>query len=85
MRQWLSEAGFPNVTHETVSLDCTGPSVTAFCEGLIDGNPVVLELRELGEGAVDDARGELEKRFVAAYGDAPFKMNMQAIVFEAKK
>ena len=44
-----------------------------------------MELAALGGTAMDDARNELERRFTDAYGDRPFSMKMQAIVFEATK
>lgn len=85
MVSWLEGAGFSDVHFERVTMECTGPSVAAFCRGLIDGNPVSLELAALGGTAMDDARNELERRFTDTYGDRPFSMKMQAIVFEATK
>jgi SAM-dependent methyltransferase len=85
IRHQLEGAGFARADCERLTLDCTGESVQAFCHGLIDGNPILLELQELGQSAVDDARSELCRRLKTEYGDNPFKCKMQAIVVEARK
>ncbi len=81
----LREAGFTEVTFERVTKECTGDSVEAFCEGLIEGNPIVMELQALGGDAVKRARAEIERRIKHEFGDGPFRAKMQAIVFEATK
>jgi ubiquinone/menaquinone biosynthesis C-methylase UbiE len=85
MTEWLHGAGFVDVKFERVAKECTGECLADFCTGLIDGNPVAMELESLGGTSTDDARYELQSRFANSFGDKPFSMKMQAIVFEATK
>ncbi len=81
----LREAGFEKIRFERVTKECSGESAEAFCEGLIEGNPVVVEIQALGENAIANAKAELMRRFTSEYGDKPFISKMQAIVYEVTK
>jgi len=81
----LDGAGFVDVRWE--QLDRTGgsPSAAETATGLIEGNPIYLDIMERRPGALGDIEAALTRNLAAAFGDPPRGCSMRAYFFSARR
>jgi SAM-dependent methyltransferase len=81
----LLAAGFDEVSASVVGLQKTIPRAVEFAKGLVLGNPVIEEIR--GRGTADPERvvAAVTTALQKAFGPDPGRMQLQAIVFSARK
>ena len=77
----LHEAGFSNLEINVIRSLSERPSAAHVAEGLVDGNPGVLEIQERGSAPPEQVIGALTKALVEEFGDNPMRTPLQAIVF----
>ena len=81
IRDAVAAAGFSDVKIQPVPLRSPIPSAARFAEGLVYGNPLLLEISERG-GDPEAVRSAVEQAITAELGP---EMPLQAIVVEATK
>lgn len=79
----LTEAGFSQVTHETLPLTNQVESYDFLSKGLVYGNPLAEELRQRGADP-EVFRQALIDRLRTAYGPEPATMALEASVYHAR-
>jgi len=82
MRGMFEAAGFVNVRDKVLRFESTAASAEGFARGLVEGNPVSLEIQNRG-GSLEEVGQALAERLRARLGDHPVSVPIQAIVFEA--
>lgn len=85
MRSDVRQAGFTDVSIETVSLEGTSPSANAAATGLLQGNPVVGEIKAQGPDALPKLIEQLTEDIKAEFGDHDLKLPLRAKIITAKK
>jgi ubiquinone/menaquinone biosynthesis C-methylase UbiE len=80
----LRAAGFRQVEHEAVRLKKRVNDLAAFAHGLVNGNPMIDEIRQRGTVDADAVVRTIERRFRDAWG-ADAVMPLKAIVFTAQR
>jgi SAM-dependent methyltransferase len=81
----LEESGFVDVSVRRVRLVGRIDSAELAARGMVRGLPVITLLQERAPDAVPVVLGQLEQRYVAAFGDArPMGAPLTALVFEAR-
>ncbi len=83
IRKMLEAAGFSKIDDVIVSTRSQAPNAEDFARGLVEGNPVVNEIRERGEVVAEVVIKELAARITKKLGRRPVPVHLQAIVFEA--
>ena len=84
IRQLLQDAGFANITIETVTKTGTAPSAEHVINGLIDGTPASAYLAERNV-PVTEVKEKFRERLIHKYGEKDLHLPMQAFVCEAEK
>jgi hypothetical protein len=81
----LIAAGFDEVTAHVLKITKEIPKAQRLAEGLVLGNPVIEEIRT--SGACDPASvvAAVTAALHGAFGRDPGRMQLQAIVFSARK
>jgi len=79
------EAGFEGVTLETVAHVSERPTARDAATGLVTGNPTVHDVRDRAQGAVEDVVTAVAASLSEAFGEAPIRVPMQAIVLTATR
>jgi len=83
LRPLLAGNGFDRVELDWVTLEARSPSAKSFATGLVEGNPVSLDLQGRGarlEPIIDAVAAALAR----AGGDAPFTSPIRALVVTAR-
>jgi len=83
IKKMLEAAGFAKIDDVIVSTRSQAPNAEDFARGLVEGNPVVNEIRARGEVVAEVVIKELAARFTKKLGGRPGPVHLQAIVFEA--
>lgn len=85
VRRLLEGAGFEDV--EMVVLAKTGesPSAADAAKGLIEGNPVIVEINQRATSSVETIEAAVAASIAARCGDNPVRGSLQAIVCTARK
>lgn len=82
VRRMLEAAGFTEVRDTMIPIESTAASAEEFARGLVEGNPVSMEIQNRG-GSLEEVRQALAERLRARLGDHPVSVPTQAVVFEA--
>ena len=84
IRTWLEQAGFTDVRVET--LDKVGGRLAASdaATGLIEGNPIYLDIMNRRPGALSEIKAAVATRIAAELGD-PMRTPLRAHVFSARR
>ena len=87
IRALLRAAGFADADIEIAQVDKTGhsPSAADAATGLIDGNPIAMDIERRRAGAVAEARAAVAARIAARLGDRPVRAPLRAIVCTARR
>jgi hypothetical protein len=82
---WLRQAGFEDV--EPVAVERTGesPSAADAAIGLVDGNPLCVEIMDRRPEALGEVRAAVAKNLAAQLGDRPMRTPLHAFFFVARK
>jgi ubiquinone/menaquinone biosynthesis C-methylase UbiE len=81
----LKKAGFKNVRVDLVKKEAHSDSVADVTDGLIDGNPVYLEIQKKDPKLLDTIKVHLQKELVKKFGDSPLRCSLQAWVCSSVK
>ncbi len=84
IRGMLESAGFSEIKDASVPIRSHAASAEEFARGLVEGNPVVNEIRARGGVSVEEVVMELAARLGKKLGRRPVPVHIQAIVFEAR-
>ena len=79
----LHEAGFANVEINVVRTVSERPSAAHVAEGLVAGNPSILEIQERGTAPAEQVIAAVAQSIAEEFGDDPMRTPLQAIVFSA--
>lgn len=85
IREALSDAGFRDIAIDVVTIDKTVPEVAAFARGLVFGNPLIDQIRTRGSVDAEAVFNALVERLHAAFGSDPAHMQLQTIMYAARK
>jgi ubiquinone/menaquinone biosynthesis C-methylase UbiE len=83
IRRDLGDAEFTRVRIDVVQRTSVGESAASVAIGFCQGNPMRLEMEQLGAGVVEEATKVAEQALRARYGDGPIEGRIQALVIEA--
>jgi hypothetical protein len=85
IKEALEEAGFTDLTVAVLSIDKAVADMASFARALVHGNPLVDQIRARGgvepDRVVEAVAGEMQR----AFGPDRPRMDLQTIVFEARK
>ncbi len=81
----LSEAGFKSINIETIERDAKFESAANVSKAFVDGNPMIVQLRERDSSRIPIVKNELEKAIIEKYGDNHVMSKGEAIVCTAEK
>jgi SAM-dependent methyltransferase len=85
VRRLLSDAGFVDVHGQQSDRTGTGPSAAETATGLIDGNPIYLDIMARLPAALGDIKAALARNLAAAFGDPPRRCPMRAYFFSVRR
>ena len=85
IKESLFGARFTSIGATVVSLETTVPSAAVFARGAVLGSPLAAQLQKSPTIAVDAVVDALTSAIRREFGPDPFRMPMQAIIFEARK
>jgi ubiquinone/menaquinone biosynthesis C-methylase UbiE len=80
----LSAAGFSAWDVSVVPKTGTSPSAADAVKGLVEGNPVIVEITQRG-GSVEAIEAALAAAIAVRFGDNPVRIKLQALVCSARK
>jgi ubiquinone/menaquinone biosynthesis C-methylase UbiE len=83
LRALLTDAGFADVELHTVSHTAELPDVRTVARGLVQGNPTIGEVEARATGTVDEVVAAVAEALETAFGTAPFRAPMRAVVATA--
>ena len=81
----VSGAGFDGVDIDVVGTVVERPSARDLATGFVEGNPGIHEINERATAGPEEIADAVAEAFRAAFGDAPLRAPMQAIVVTARK
>jgi SAM-dependent methyltransferase len=81
----LIDAGFGAIEASVVRFMKDIPDVAVFARGLVYGSPLIDQVAARGGVKADDIAAKLADEFRDAFGTAPARMPLQAVVFSATK
>ncbi len=81
----LAKAGFDAVTIEAVDTVVERPSARDVATGFVEGNPGIHEINERATAAPDVIAEAVAEAFRGAFGDAPLRASLRAIVATARR
>jgi ubiquinone/menaquinone biosynthesis C-methylase UbiE len=84
IRQLLQATHFEVVSLERVTLEAHSPSAHAAAQGLVLGNPIVLDIQERATAPVEEIISAVAAGLTAAGGTAPLRLPMGALVVLAR-
>lgn len=85
IRGALGTAGFIDVRISWLPLVGESPSAAVCAEGLVEGNPLINELRERCADRIPDIRRAVEQAIAKQCGDHPVRASMQALITESRR
>ncbi len=81
----VSDAGFDAVAIETVDTVVERPSARDLATGFVEGNPGIHEINERATAGPETIADAVAEAFREAFGDAPLRTRLQAIVVTARR
>jgi ubiquinone/menaquinone biosynthesis C-methylase UbiE len=81
----LTSAGFKNIKLTPLAFPSVSPSAAEAARGLVEGNPVIMAIRERMPSDVQKIEAAVAEALVARCGDAPVEGKMRAFVFKAAR
>jgi len=81
----MSQAGFVDIESHNVSEKLEVQEVTNLAKGFVEGNPGVLEINERATVKADVVTQKVAEELTKIYGPTPFEIELQEIIFTAKK
>lgn len=78
----LRAAGFTNVSVEAVELPSSAPTAEDAARALVEGTPLLAELKERGVQDATPIRAAVAEALAKRFGERPCAATMQALVFE---
>jgi SAM-dependent methyltransferase len=85
IRADLAQAGIHNATIDTVDLNGNSPAAADAAIGLLNGTPVIFEIRARGEEALNVLSKQLEDDLIASFGPGPFEDPLRAKIITVRK
>ena len=79
----LHECGFSNLQVNVVKTVSEQPSANHLADGLVTGNPNILEIQERASAPPEEVIAALEEAITAKFGNNPVRTPLQAITFSA--
>jgi ubiquinone/menaquinone biosynthesis C-methylase UbiE len=76
----LSEAGFNDAEFSVLAKTGISPSAADFAKGLIEGNPVIVEINQRAAADVHAIEAAVAAAVAARCGDEPVRAKLQAII-----
>ena len=80
-----TSAGFKNVKVELVKKEAVSSSAEELTIGIVEGNPIYLEILEMDPKLVEPIMEQVKNALVKRFGDNPLKDNLRAWVVEGIK
>ena len=80
----LAAAGFGDAVLEVVPTTVELPSARHLATGFVEGNPGIHEIKERASAGADEIGDAVATAFQKAFGDAPLRTNLEAIVIRAR-
>ena len=84
LRRLLAEAGFQDISLETVTRESFAPSARDAATGLVTGSPALTAIQERGVTDPAPVVATVAEAIAKRGGTAPFRVPMQAIVVSAR-
>ena len=85
VRKLLDGAGFRDVEMLVLAKTGVSPSAADAAKGLIEGNPVIVEINQRATSSVESIEAALAAAITTRCGDNPVQGKLQAIVSTARK
>lgn len=85
VRKDLTNAGFKDISMDELHKTNTSVDSEFAAKGLLEGNPVVLQIKERNPDLLMQLRKELQEELKQKLGDKPMKAELNTIVFEGIK
>lgn len=85
VRGLFEQAGFVDVELHHVPFVSERPTALEVATGLVRGNPNIHEVEERANASVDDVVADVARVLADAFGDAPIRVPMEAIVVTAAR
>ena len=85
VRGLLERAGFVDVVAERRDLTGTSPSTAEATRGLIEGNPIYLDIMARRPTALAEIKAAVAERLAAELGDRPLRTPLRCIFFTARR
>jgi len=82
---WLESTGFRNIEQQTLAKTGTSPSAAEATIGLIDGNPIHIDIMNRRPEALGDIKAAVARNIATQLGDHPVRCLESAHVFTAEK
>jgi ubiquinone/menaquinone biosynthesis C-methylase UbiE len=83
LESMLRKSGFGSLRHENVVLSTVSKTAENAARGLIEGSPMVLQIKERDAGAIEPLIERATAALAERFGSAPCKAKMSAFVFAA--
>jgi ubiquinone/menaquinone biosynthesis C-methylase UbiE len=83
LRQLVTDAGFRDMTLETVTLDARAASARDAAVGLVTGTPALAAIREQGVRDLEPIIDAVAVAIAREGGEVPFRVPMQALLISA--
>jgi SAM-dependent methyltransferase len=81
----LRNAGFGDTQISIVAKTGISPSAIEIAKGLVEGNPVIVEINERATSSVQSIEATVAAAVASRCGDNPVRSKMQAIVYTARR
>lgn len=85
IRADLTAGGLADTALEVVRTEGQSPAAKALATGFVEGSPGLAEIQERGNAAVPDIVAAVAADLAQAYGDAPLRAPLEAIVVSARR
>lgn len=85
LRALLADAGFEDIVIDRVTMSVTATSSGDLARGLVEGNPVLLSIRERGTVPVERVVAELERALAGELGERPARVVSNAFVIRTRR
>jgi len=85
IKRILSKVGFRDISLDNLKKSTTAEDAGLLAKGLVEGNPVILQINERDPALLPVIEKELTNELVQKMGDKPLKAELNAIVCEAIK
>jgi SAM-dependent methyltransferase len=85
VRGWLEAAGFVDIQAERLTLAGTSPSALDAARGLIEGNPIYLDIVQRRPAALPDIRAAVARNLAEVLGDRPLRGPLRTILYTARR